>query len=153
MTIQSIIILYFLSIFELHTYDKNPIQFCCYETQVASHSKSHSEVCYEIYFAQTLQLRNCKWSGVVQKSNCQKMIFGGLKRSIIRFIIYCVVSIWKLMARFGKLNVINNGIIYPRIQVLNSPKADFEGNVGKALLSRMMLMPCFASSGKRCADK
>ena len=41
------------------------------------------------------------------------------------------------MARFGKLNVINNGIIYPRIQVLNSPKADFEGNVGKALLSRM----------------
>ena len=41
------------------------------------------------------------------------------------------------MARFGKLNVINNGIIYPRKQVLNSPKADFEGNVGKALLLRM----------------
>ena len=65
------------------------------------------------------------------------MIFGNLKRAFIKFLIYCGISIWKLLARFGKLNVIKDGLIYPRKQVLNTPKADFQESVGKALISRL----------------
>ena len=65
------------------------------------------------------------------------MIFAGLRRVLVRTFLYFAIAIWKLMARFGKLNVIKDGIIYPWKQVEETPQADFNGNVGKGLLVRM----------------
>ena len=65
------------------------------------------------------------------------MIFAGLRRVLVRTFLYFAIAIWKLMARFGKLNVIKDGIIYPWKQVEETPQADFKGNVGKGLLVRM----------------
>ena len=60
-----------------------------------------------------------------------------LKRILTQFGLYCLVSVWKLKARFGHLNVVKDGIIYPKKEVRETPKTDFQGNMGQALLKRM----------------
>ena len=60
-----------------------------------------------------------------------------LKRILTQFALYCLVLVWKLKARFGYLNVVKDGIIYPKKEVRETPKTDFQGNMGQALLKRM----------------
>ena len=37
-----------------------------------------------------------------------------VRLSIFKVISTCVISLWKLLAYFGKINVIKNGVVYPR---------------------------------------
>ena len=59
---------------------------------------------------------------------------------MVRVIANCVISVWKLLAQFGKINIVKDKVLYPRVGAntsLNSKLSTLTKNFGHECLERM----------------